>query len=200
MSGADASNLSIQGGLLRKISEVCRRHGVTLLLLHHNKKQAKTNGRVNREPPELDDIAWAGFAEFARQWILLGRRAAYVPSTGEHELWLSVGGSAGHSGLWALDVEEGVSGVPRYWNVMLSSPDEARAEKKANSVRQRILDAMREFPKGQTKTSIFTAANLRSCDKTNNVFESLVYEGCLVPKPVKKGAGTYPGYALANAV
>lgn len=200
MSGADASNLFIQGGMLRKISDVCRFHGVTLLLLHHNKKQAKTNGRVNREPPELDDIAWAGFAEFARQWILLGRRAAYVPSTGEHELWLSVGGSAGHSGLWALDVEEGISGMPRYWNVMLSSPDEARAEKKAGSVRQRILDAMREFPLGQTKTGILTAANLRSCDKTTVVFDALIHEGTLVPHSVKKGVGTYPGYMLATAV
>lgn len=199
MSGADASNLFIQGGLLRKISEVCQRHGVTLLLLHHNKKQGGTKGRVNREPPELDDIAWAGFAEFARQWILIGRRAAFVPSTGEHELWLSLGGSAGHSGLWALDVDEGISGMPRHWKVMLSSPDEARDEKKADTIRDRLLAAMREFPEGQTKTGILTAASVRSCAKTNTVFEALIREGRLLPHSVKKGAGTYAGYVLATS-
>jgi hypothetical protein len=197
LSGVDAGNVFIQGGKLRPIGDACQRHGVTLLMVHHTRKQAKTQSRTNCPPPELDDIAWAGFAEFARQWLLVGRREEYVPGTGEHRLWANVGGSAGHSGLWALDVEEGIAGMPRHWNVILSSPNEAREEKKADGIRQRILDAMKEFPNGQTKTGIYTVANLRSCEKANAVFTSLIEEGQIVERRVKKGAATYTGYALA---
>ena len=102
MSGADAANLFVQGSLLRRVSEICQRHGVALVLCHHTRKRGKARNQGEFDAPELDDLAWAGFAEFARQWLLLGRREPYEPGTGEHRLWLSVGGSAGHGGLWAL--------------------------------------------------------------------------------------------------
>jgi len=77
MPGADAGNLFVQGELLRTMTEVCGGNGVQLILAHHTK-----NRREPYEPPELSDIAWSGFQEFARQWILLGRRERYEPGTG----------------------------------------------------------------------------------------------------------------------
>jgi hypothetical protein len=198
LPGADASNLFIQGSLLRSVSEICQRHGVGLVLAHHLRKRGKAKNAADYDPPELDDMAWAGFQEFARQWILLGRREQYEPGTGEHELWLSVGGSAGHSGLWGLDISEGVSGQPRHWNIELSTPDQAREEKKGGTLRQRILAAAKEFSEGETKTTILETAGLKSEARVRNVFDALVNEGLLVSCKVRKKTATYDGFRLSG--
>ena len=61
------------------------------------------------EPAELGDLAFAGFGEFARQWLLLARSG---PSTsrgrGKHQLWVTTGGWAGFNGTYAVDIDEGV--------------------------------------------------------------------------------------------
>lgn len=127
MPGAEAGNLFIQGELLDGITAICREIGLTLILCHHTRKA----GRDRKfETPELDDIAWAGFQEWARQWVLLNRRVDYEPGTGVHKLWMASGGSAGHSGLWGLDIEEGVRGgdSERFWEVSVLSAEDARAE------------------------------------------------------------------------
>jgi hypothetical protein len=198
MPGTDAANLFIQGTLLRQISDLCQRNGVGLILAHHTRKKGRVRNSSDYDPPELDDMAWAGFSEFARQWLLIGRRGAYEPGTGEHKLWLSVGGSAGHSGLWAVNVDEGPSGAPRHWNVELLSPDEAREQKKSGTIRDRILDAMKNLSLGDTKSVIFGVANLKSSVANRAVFDSLIEEGVLVPCRVKKSTQSYEGYRLAS--
>ncbi|MEN6407736.1 MAG: hypothetical protein ABFC77_14865 [Thermoguttaceae bacterium] len=91
--------------------------------------------------------------------------------------------------------------MPRHWNVVFSTPSEARTEKKATSDRQKILDAMKEFPNGECKSNIFKAASVRANDTTRAVFDALVEDGKLVGcKVKKKNAATYEGYMLATAV
>jgi hypothetical protein len=148
MPGADAGNLMIQGELLRSVGDLCQRLGVTMVLAHHTKK---TTGRDPYDVPELSDIAWSGFAEFGRQWWLLNRREKYEPGTGQHKLWLSVGGSAGHGGLWAVDVDEGVRSDPegRRWQVSVTSALEAR-----DDAEQRKLDTKAQFQAGQLEGDV----------------------------------------------
>lgn len=68
------------------------------------------------------------YREFARQWVILGRREAYEPGSGLHRLTMVVSGSTGQSGSWALDIDEGRLDVEfggRRWDVMMSTTSDA---------------------------------------------------------------------------
>ena len=103
------NNLFAIGELLRSVNDVCQACGCTLLIAHHMKKTG-----ITYDPPELVDTAWSGWAEWARQWLLLNRRERFDPdSNGQHKLWFAVGGSAGHSGLWGPRYRGGAPGLAR---------------------------------------------------------------------------------------
>lgn len=80
------------------------------------------------EPAELGDLAFAGFGEFARQWLLIARTADYEPGTGKLQLWVTTGGSAGFNGTYAVDIDEAVMGEDfrgKKWEVMVQTQGEA---------------------------------------------------------------------------
>ena len=72
---------------------------------------------VRFDPPDLAEVSMSGFMEWARFWCLLGQRQEWDEEAGQHWLWLRTGGSAGHAGLWHLDVTEGKRSDPggRRW-------------------------------------------------------------------------------------
>lgn len=123
----DPSNLFDVGPLLLAVSRTCLSAGATPVLVHHFRK----NGADPNDLPELEELAYAGIQEFARQWVLLKRRERFEPGSGVHKLWLAVGGSAGHSGEWALDITEGVMDdnfQGRRWEVSIKLASDARSE------------------------------------------------------------------------
>jgi replicative DNA helicase len=88
--GGSASNLYEVGPLLRRVGQSCLAAGATPVYLHHTTKAAASK----KEPLDLDDLAFAGIGEYARQWLLVSRREPFEPGAGVHNLHLSVGGSA----------------------------------------------------------------------------------------------------------
>ncbi|MEN6458233.1 MAG: AAA family ATPase [Thermoguttaceae bacterium] len=197
MGGSEAGNVFIQGEKLGRISRLCERNKAGLILAHHTTRTSERQGK--HKPPELDDIAWAGFSEWTRQWVLVGRREDYVPGSGDHHLWLSAGAAAGHSSLWALDISEGGAGLPRHWEVTVSTPSEAYQEKKTGSLRQRILAAVPDFPNGETMSVILANAGVKHDKKASAFVEMLVNEGKLIRQNVKKKGVTYDGFCLTQA-
>jgi hypothetical protein len=206
----DHANLFQVGERLRGVSKVCQETGALLLLAHHTRKGGKADPF---SPPELEDIAWSGFQEFCRQWLLVARRELYQPGTGEHRLWLSVGGSAGHSDLWALDISEGTRATPggRFWTVNAMRPDDARQaitdRKEATKLAERderlqrdkqtVCNAMVKFPTGESKTVIRDSSGLNT-SRFGPAFSALLADGVAVPCEVFKGnrKTAFEGYKL----
>jgi len=213
--GDDAGNLFVVGRFLKSLGELAQSTGCTPLLCHHLRKTRAEP----YEPPELEEIAWAGFQEFVRQWMLLGRRTRYDPADGgHHELWLSVGGSAGHSGLWALNIDEGTRQDPggRQWEVEVlaaheayteraeAEADEAERRKKrcqqrrAQQEREALLEALGRFPQGETARTIRETAGVSS-RRFNAIIEELVaariVEACVI---AKQNGQKYAGYRLTG--
>jgi hypothetical protein len=98
------ASLFDMGPLLSRAAAACLKVGCTPIFAHHFPKDIALGQR-----PQLRDLAFAGFREFARQWILVNRRTAYE-FDGRHDLLMVTGGSAGHAGLWDVDVDEGKEG------------------------------------------------------------------------------------------
>jgi AAA domain len=122
-----ASNLYEIGPLLWQAAQACLDAGATPFFVHHATKTAARRTYGSSEPMDLDDLAFAGIGEFARQWVLLSRREIFQPHIGRHRLLLSTGGSAGHSGCYDVTVDEGVLSddfAGRKWEVQVRESGE----------------------------------------------------------------------------
>lgn len=210
----DSGNMFAAGELLMHFGRWCEANSVTLVLLHHLKKSVANP----YEPADLQDFSWAGFAEHARSWILLSRREKYAPPS-PHKLWLATGGSAGHGGLWGLDIDQGefVPGELRDWNISLQPAAELQretAEKKAAAKNEAkltsaqakaqanintLLSTLKEFPQGETKNVIRTRSGLNTAAIDSAIYDALQakqIESCDVFKSQKRTP--LVGYRLAS--
>jgi AAA domain len=212
------NNLFAVGPLLMNVARVCLDVGATPILLHHASKGAAMSRTLTGEPMELEDLAFSGFAEFARQWVLVSRREKYEAGSGKHKLWLNIGGSAGHSGLWGVNVTEGelrddFSG--RRWNVEVQGVELAlklaaadkeikknqKTEAKMGDARKKILVALKTAPDGETTKAIADMTGLQP-RVVGPALAALADDGAVIDIKVTKANGrgerTYDGWKLTE--
>lgn len=106
-SNISASNLYQMGPLLLRVGQACLSAGATPVFVHHTVKGISKSTEP-RAALGLESLAFSGIGEFVRQWVLLNRRCPFEEGSGRHDLVMSVGGSAGHSGRWQVEVNEGI--------------------------------------------------------------------------------------------
>jgi hypothetical protein len=206
--GLNAANLFDIGPLLLQLAAMCKANSTTLILVHHCRKNSPED---KYSKPTLEELSMAGFGEFARQWILLGRREAYQ-SDGEHRLWMEVGGSAGHCGSWAVDVSEGVPDgvVARGYEVTIKTArDEtedrkqrteknkaAEQEDRNKKARHDLVEVIRQFPNGETGRTIEDEAGINHA-KFKTLIKQLKSQHLIQKCEVTKNNKKYDGWKLA---
>jgi hypothetical protein len=204
LGDVDARNLFEMGAVLRGVAELLLKAGHTPVILHHFNRLSQVG-----DQPELSHIAYSGLEQFARQFLLLNRREPYR-SDGRHDLWLRIGGSAGHGGLYALHVVEGVvrdDFAGRTWEVTVSTAgevaadriDERDAAKQETARRQlqkdeaNVLDAIdREVRSGKPGATINTIRKhypALSGTKAKEIVGRLVEAGTVEPVPFQQAGG-----------
>lgn len=202
-----AGNIFAMGAALGPLSEIGQQTNATIIVLHHFRK---TGAVDHEEPAGLEELAQAGVAEWARQWVLLQRREPYQ-ADGTHKLWMRCGGSAGHAGLYAVDVEEGVYDPDtrdgRRWEIAVRNTTDAKAEvererqerkareqeRRDNDHVQRLRTAMQRFPKGETSRTLRTAARLNS-ENFDRAIMTLEQDGLAQAVTIQKDRRKYAGW------
>jgi hypothetical protein len=211
--GTQTSNVFDMGPLLLRLSELGDTTKANIILIHHARKNSLADPR---QPMELEDLSMAGFAEWARQWALLSRREAYQQGSGVHRLWLNVGGSAGHSGCYALDIDEGQLDSQfkgRKWQVKTTDATTAREESArrreaaSDTKRQaivgqhvrKLIDALVKFPQGETKTAIRDLTGLCG-ERLDQALAVAIRDGHIVACEILKGGRktARQGYKLSE--
>lgn len=208
-------NVFAMGAVLGKVSAAFASIGCTVQVLHHETKSAQNGRRRNGDfaPPELQDLSQSGWAEWARQWCLIGRREPYEQGTGLHRLWLNVGGSVGHGGLWSVDINEGVlqddfSG--RKWDVTVHTSAQEKAVKataseqrkserqikKDDEDRGRLMQAYRDSHLAEESARTVRVAARLSGDRFTYINQILLAEGLIEPFPMTKRGQPCEAYRL----
>ncbi|MFV0445111.1 MAG: hypothetical protein ACK5Q5_16165, partial [Planctomycetaceae bacterium] len=162
----------------------------------------------------LENIAWAGFQEFVRQWMLINRRVKYDPDhAGHHEVWVSFGGSAGHSSLWGVNVEEGTlkDQGGRRWEVEVIPANEAfsnrsNAQREAKDrereqqtaqryrkYREALWRSLQRHPDGESMTALRQESKLNP-DNFQLAIAELLDDGLAEACEFTKGNRTLQGY------
>src|SRR5262249_39068653 len=127
-SVVDIKNMFSVGPILDSFGKMCLDLKCLPVIAHHFVKSREIPGA----PPDLSELAYGSVSQWMRQWWLVSRREPYDKATGVHKLHWLHGGSFGHSGELALDINTGILDDDfrgRKWDVTVhSTPERIEAE------------------------------------------------------------------------
>lgn len=139
-AGVDPKDMFQMGPLLSDMAQACLSAGATPDLAHHFVKRREDPHGL----PEMSDLAGAGIGQFMRQWMLVAPRQPFDAEIGKFYLHLAYGGSAGHCGELAVDIEVGKltpDGDERKWIVSIATPSQERQTKQQEREAARAAEA-----------------------------------------------------------
>ncbi|WP_158265198.1 AAA family ATPase [Blastopirellula marina] len=172
--------------LLQQIIQACRQAGATPILCCPTRKSLPAREMT------FADLEAAGCQPLARQWLLVNRRAAYEPGSGQHQLWLTFGGDAGHEGVIGVDIDEGRLTDPggKRWQVALRSADQLRREAERRQAEQvlqtrcaKIRRALGDLPPSEASKSQVRARAGMNSPRFAAAWDQLVAAGEIAPVP-----------------
>jgi hypothetical protein len=191
--------------------------GATPICCDHVKRSSE-NAR-NREPLELSDISGAGKAEYFRQWMLVSRRSKFQPEENRkpHELWLSIGGSEGHSSQLALDVVENfddtghmtIDVATKLRSELVQQKQEATKDKREvakeqafNAKLEKVLGFFQSSPNELRVVADIKAFMVCNSDVAKAIILHLESKKLIAkyPQTVRRGSNTCDAYHLPEAV
>ena len=179
----EASNLLSMGALLRRIGELAQEMKVTLLFCHHTNKQLHI-GQVC----QLTHLTQSGWREWPRQWFLINRTKVFDSNARSriHNLIINIGGSAGHSGLFDVTIDEGCVDDPERlttFTVSLASCPSNKLISNASDLtlqsgQAKVMDLLGKYQDGLTKNQIREARiGITNSKAVNKIIDKLVKHG-----------------------
>jgi hypothetical protein len=214
-AGVDPKDMFQMGPLLTDMAQACLSAGATPDLAHHFVKRREDPHGL----PEMSDLAGAGIGQFMRQWMLVAPRQAYDAEIGKFFLNFNYGGSAGHSGQFAVDIEVGKLRPDfdeRKWVVSIASPseerqskwdrekedrerkaEEKRAEKEAMKAKEErfqmvnLVEILKKHPEHQATANYLQTATRWNINKVKQTLYLLTEKAvvCEIETQGKKGNG-----------
>jgi hypothetical protein len=205
-AGIEDNSLSSMAKVLGPVSAIIERTGCSIVFVHHNRK---TTPKPYGEPT-LEEITGAGWAQWARYWILLNKRREWDPDAGQHWLWMCTGSSSGFGSRHFLDVYEGHHTDPdgRSWHLEFSTPSEGKKReneqqqagkeaKQMESDRSKVRANLAKHSKGLCKSRMLAGISRNRWDA---VLETTHDDGDIVECQIIVGnqMTPRPGYKLAS--
>jgi hypothetical protein len=187
---ADASNLYSMSDVFKIVQDVADELDIDPVIVHHLKKNS--TGR-----PDLDDLTFAGVAEWADSWLLITHRSPARPDEGEFclgvvagsrqwgELDYEIDGSFG-----PIDLDAGGYTDPPIWFVTKVSAEQSRnwggkSSKSAPNPEPGILRLIEDHPYEYTKSQV--SNNAPGAERSNRwLLNSLLQEGIVVSAKVRR--------------
>lgn len=202
----DTNRMQMVGDAIVTFAQFCQ--PASLILSHHVTKAA---ARELGSPPELEDMTGAGIAESCGNWWLIGRNEKYQWDW-KHDLCVQFGGRDEQAGArrivfdestWTASVENYRDFIGEREQAAETAQEAAKREKhkrKVDRARARILTAMRNVKRPQSKNAIEARRGEVAQAAFREAFADMVNDQTITVHPYRDGQNRLQseGYLLAE--